>query len=161
MDAPASRRRLLTVLTLAVLAVGCGGGAGTQRSPTDGPSAGRTPVQPLLTEHPTGTVRTGGGTGASDDAGAGDELRGTLGGDPSLEGGCVWVEAEDGQRYELAPAEGAPFTVDPARTTVVDPSGAVIAQAGDAIVVEGELGAELASFCQVGPIWSATDVRAD
>lgn len=83
-------------------------------------------------------------------------LSGTFGGDPALEGGCTWLDAEDG-RYEIVYPDDYEVTADPPRIT--GPDGKVIAEDGDSIVLEGYAEPDLTSICQVGPIWRALEIH--
>ena len=84
----------------------------------------------------------------------GDELSGTLGAD-SVEGGCAYLES-DGQRYEVIYPEG--WTITAAPLELRDPSGALVAGAGDVVRVRGAEASDMASICQIGPIFRATEV---
>jgi len=83
------------------------------------------------------------------------ELTGTLGGDPSLEGGCVWLEADDGNRYEIMWPEGFEADTD---STELTSDGEVVASAGDELVVTGQVAEGMASICQVGTLFEADEV---
>ncbi|MEX1073107.1 MAG: hypothetical protein WED86_05350 [Chloroflexota bacterium] len=84
-----------------------------------------------------------------------DELTGVLGAD-SIEGGCTYLEAEDGTRYEVIYPPG--WTIDRSSATVRDPTGAVVATAGDLVTVRGRTATDMASICQTGPIFQASEV---
>lgn len=83
-------------------------------------------------------------------------LEGTLGGDAQLEGGCAWLEAEDG-RYEVLYPNGYEIAFDPVR--LLGPEGETVAEEGDALRVEGQVTKDRMSVCQVGTIFQATAVR--
>ncbi|GEM_PF-3702599 len=84
-------------------------------------------------------------------------LEGTLGGDPLLEGGCVWLDTDEG-RYEVAWPEGYDASADPIELR--DPDGEVLAREGDGLRVTGEVNREAFTICQVGPLWEADEVEA-
>lgn len=84
------------------------------------------------------------------------DIRGTLGGDAQLEGGCAWLDAEDARRYEVIYPDGWRVDVDP--PTLWGPDGEVRAVAGDRIGLIGSLEEGAASICQVGPLFRATEV---
>ncbi len=84
-------------------------------------------------------------------------LEGTLGGDPLLEGGCVWLDTEEG-RYEIAWPQGYEASADPIE--VRDPDGEVVARDGDELRITGEVDPEAFTICQVGPLWEADRVEA-
>jgi hypothetical protein len=85
----------------------------------------------------------------------GDELTGVLGAD-SIEGGCTYLEAEDGTRYEVVYPPG--YTIDRSSATLRDPSGGIIATAGDIVTVRGREATDMGSICMIGPIFQATEV---
>ena len=131
--------RALLILTLAIAAftAACGpADSGGQANPT----MGATPP------------------GGSEEAPAeGDTIKGTLGGDPDLEGGCVWVD--DGKtRWQVQWPDGYTVSTDP--IGVKGPDGLDIAE-GDTVTVTGTEQSDVMTTCQVGPVWSATSVNAD
>jgi hypothetical protein len=81
---------------------------------------------------------------------------GTLGSD-TIEGGCTYLETADGRKLEVIYPDG--WTVRRAPLELVDPSGQVVARAGDRVTIRGEE-ADMMSICQIGPIIRATEVRA-
>lgn len=146
---------LLLVLALA----GCARDAGdptVELEPSDAPTATAAPQPtddgspPPLDEVDRPSLDAGPGHGG--------ELVGTIGGDETLEGGCLWLEV-DGERYELSPAGGAGVQVDTTRLRLLDDAGEVIARAGDEVRVTGEVAEDLMSFCQIGPILQVTAVE--
>lgn len=90
---------------------------------------------------------------------AGTEISGVLGGDAQLEGGCAWVETDDGTRYEVIYPEGYTVETDPLR--LVGPDGGVVAEDGDRLELPGEVAEDMASICQIGPLWRADSVALD
>jgi hypothetical protein len=83
------------------------------------------------------------------------ELAGRLGSD-SVEGGCAYLEAADGTRYQVVYPDG--WTLEPAPVQLIGPDGAVHARVGDIVTVRGAVADDMASICQIGPIFQATDV---
>jgi hypothetical protein len=81
---------------------------------------------------------------------------GLLGGDPELEGGCVWLDTGQ-ERLEIVWPEGYRITADPIELR--DPTGAVVATAGDRIRVRGDVAPDVMSVCQVGRTWNVEDVQ--
>jgi hypothetical protein len=131
-------RRIFLLLLLA--GAGCAA-PGAEATPTPSlRSVVATPSQPAPSKAPT--VR-------------GDELTGFLGAD-SIEGGCAYLETEDGTRYEVIYPQG--YEIDRSSATLRDPSGVVIASAGDVLTVRGEEASEMVSICQIGPIFQASEV---
>lgn len=90
---------------------------------------------------------------------AGGDIRGLLAGDPQLEGGCAWIQTDDGTRYEVIYPEGYRVEMDPLR--LVGPDGDVVAEEGDTLEVSGALAEDMVSVCQVGRIWRADSVALD
>lgn len=144
------RRTTMTLLAaLVLLLAACGSDSATtvsQPDPTTSPAATEEPATPTDEEM---------------EMTEGDRIMvpvtGVLGGDENLEGGCMWIQVDD-ERVQLLPAEGAGFTLDTDALAVVSVDGEVIAEAGDTVVVDGEIDEEMMSFCQVGPILMATSV---
>ena len=81
---------------------------------------------------------------------------GLLGGD-DIEGGCYFVQAADGTRYEVIWPSG--WRID-ARGNLVDPSDEIAARPGDVLTVRGQVAGDMASICQIGPIFRASGVIA-
>jgi hypothetical protein len=81
-------------------------------------------------------------------------ISGTLGFD-DLEGGCAFVQAVDGTRYEVVYPDG--WTLDRAAGELRADDGRA-AQAGDVLMIRGAVATDRSSICQIGPIFVATDV---
>lgn len=79
---------------------------------------------------------------------AADRFFGTLGGDASLEGGCLWLEVGE-ERYELRLPEG--YDVDTENLTIVTPDGDALSS-GTQLEVTGSVLQDVATICQVGPV---------
>ena len=88
------------------------------------------------------------------------DLAGTFGGDAQLEGGCAWLDAEDGTRYEVLFPDGWRVEFEPS-LQLLDPQGNVRAQNVDRIGVNGSVDEDLVSICQVGPIFRADEVLTE
>jgi hypothetical protein len=130
----------LTVLLLVLAIAGCAA-PGTDPTPTVSPqSAAASPPQAATSDSPVPE---------------GDELTGFLGAD-SIEGGCAYLETDDGTRYEVIYPPG--YQIDRSSTTLRDPNGDVIATAGDIVTVRGREASDMVSICQIGPIFQATEV---
>ena len=98
---------------------------------------------------------SGDGDERGEPAAAGETFTGALGGDPHLEGGCVWLETPE-QRLEVAWPDG--WEADPDPVALRDPDGTLVAEAGDEITVTGEIDDSAMTICQIGPLLRATDV---
>lgn len=126
---------------------GCNsGGGGAAGSPGASPSAGSpsaaAPSPSLELASPKSP------------AGGGNTYTGVLRSD-AIEGGCAYLLAADGQKYEIIPPDG--WELQKAPAAVVSPDGQVVAKAGDVITVHGNE-ADMMSICQIGPIIQATDI---
>ena len=86
------------------------------------------------------------------------ELTGTFGGDPLLEGGCVWLDADDGNRYEVMWPED--MEADTNNIELME-NGELVAEAGDQLTVQGQVTDEFASICQVGIMFQAESVSIE
>ncbi len=84
----------------------------------------------------------------------GTELTGALGFD-DIEGGCAFLEA-NGTRYEVIYPDGWQLQGNPLQ--LISPSGEVVAGHGDQVMVRGEEATDMASICQIGPIFRASEV---
>ena len=125
-------------------------------------------VMPAVTESPSESASVSPEATSSEDASptetadepAGSiedaDLIGTFGGDAQLEGGCAWVDGDDGKRYEVIYPEGWRVHFDPLH--LVDPDGDVRAEEGDRIGLNGSVATDSVSFCQVGRICEASEV---
>jgi hypothetical protein len=85
---------------------------------------------------------------------AGATITGVLSAD-DIEGGCVVLSAEDGMSYEVIWPDG--WSVTP-QLDVINSEGEVVASGGDRITVHGRIATDMASICQIGQIFEATDV---
>ncbi|MDO8483656.1 MAG: hypothetical protein Q7S35_01785, partial [Candidatus Limnocylindrales bacterium] len=81
-------------------------------------------------------------------------LTGTLGFD-TVEAGCGYLETTDGTRYEVIYPD--PWRLDRASGRLVGPGGQSVGP-GATVTVRGVISEEIASICQVGPIFRAVEV---
>ena len=137
------------VLALGVVMAGCsssGGGTGGSggSSASAGGASAAAPSASLELASPKSP------------AAGGNTYTGVLRSD-AIEGGCAYLLAADGQKYEIIPPDG--WQLQKAPAAVVSPSGEVVAKAGDVITVHGDE-ADMMSICQIGPIIQATDIVA-
>lgn len=132
-----------TVMLAAVtLLAGCA--AGDSSSPEGTPSPPARPSFDLSSDQPTQEADPDG-----------DELRGVLGAD-AVEGGCAYLEAPNGTRYEVIyPPE---WRIRAAPLSLTSPSGEVVATGGETITVRGRGTDEIATICQIGPVFVAEEV---
>jgi hypothetical protein len=82
-------------------------------------------------------------------------LTGTLGFD-DIEGGCAFITAPDGRRYEVVYPPG--WALDRSRQELRGGDGQ-LARGGEPVTVTGTLATDRSSTCQIGPIFVATEVR--
>lgn len=137
----------LMVLFGVVAMNGCGGGgtgpggsgsAGTGEPSPAGPAS---PSLELASQQPS-------------KSGAAESYVGVLSAD-AIEGGCAYLQAPDGRKYEVLYPDGWTLRKSPLELTA--PDGRVVARGGDEVTVRGTV-ADMASICQVGPIIEATEV---
>ncbi len=139
-------RGVVLVVLFGVVAMnGCGGGgAGSSGSGSGGgASSGSTPSPSLelASQQPSKSGPAGTYTGM-------------LGSD-AIEGGCAYLQAPDGRKYEVLYPDG--WTLRKAPLELAAPDGQVVARAGEEVTVRGTE-ADMASICQIGPIIQATEV---
>lgn len=114
-------------------AEGTPGTAGTPETPTPRPTWSAEPLRP----RPSGGV-----------------VSGTLGFD-AVEGGCAYLESVDGTRYQVIYPAG--WSIDGMTGHLLGPGGED-ARPGSVVSVRGVIAPDMASICQVGPIFRATEV---
>jgi hypothetical protein len=86
---------------------------------------------------------------------SGEGITGTFNGNPTLEGGCSWLDTGE-RRYQLVLPQG--YRVDYEQLVIVGPDGKLVAKAGDTITVTGHPAKERLSFCQIGPIFDVETI---
>jgi hypothetical protein len=86
---------------------------------------------------------------------ASQTITGKLGAD-AIEGGCAYLQTEAGKRYEVIYPKG--WNLDKGSARLTNPQGEIVARAGDTVTVRGEIATDMASICQIGPIFRATEV---
>lgn len=126
-------RRPLIWLAISLVIAACTRGAGGESAPA---TPGRSVT--AASQLPAGTLVTG-----------------LLGAD-SIEGGCPYLEDDDGTRYQVLWPPG--WTLDRSSLELSDPQGTVVARAGDEVSVRGEVAPEVATTCQIGPVFRASEV---
>ena len=73
----------------------------------------------------------------------------------AVEGGCAFLETPNGERYEVIYPRG--WRLDRSTGSLIGPEGQVV-RSGDTITVRGSITNDIASICQVGPMFRATEV---
>ena len=137
--------RFLTSLVLVALA-GCASTPSSSSS-SAGPTSS-TPASSSGAAAPSGALPTGG------DA----DLVGTLNGDPLLEGGCAWLVDDDGQSWEVLWPAGYSLQFRGELTLLVRDGEESVAMTGQRVGVDGAEATDMASICQVGRLFQATEV---
>ena len=135
-------------LAVAFVLVGC---AATGEDPSDDSTPTASPPSSLPDRSSIQVPSSRPGTATPE----GDTVTGAFGAD-SVEGGCAYLEADDGTRYEVIYPEGWRVQASPLQLT--DPDGSVVATGGETITVAGGRADDMASFCMIGPIFQASDV---
>jgi len=147
--------RLATLLiAIAILALtSCASAGSSERfaSPTEESPVDRTPS---ASHTPSSSLQLGSHQPSRAPA-AGDDLIGTLGAD-SVEGGCGYLQAEDGTRYQVLYPDGWRLQLSPLQ--LISPEGDVVARGGDRVTVRGSVASDIASICMIGPMFRASDV---
>lgn len=85
----------------------------------------------------------------------GEALTGVLGAD-AIEGGCGYLQTPDGTRHEIIYPDGWQLRLSPLELRA--PDGEVVATGGDEVTVHGSPATDMASICQIGPIFRAVEV---
>ena len=153
---PPRRARLLigSLLLLAVLAAGCASSDTAGDGDDDvsvSESATSTAEAPASepAEEPSSEDATEDTPADPPPAPGARTYSGTLGGG-DIEGGCFWLDGDDGTRYELIAGTRSDVAIDQANRVIADAEGNVIAREGDAVEVTGIVDEGMATFCQVG-----------
>jgi hypothetical protein len=73
-----------------------------------------------------------------------------------IEGGCAFLETQDGIRYEVSYPAG--WALDRVLAELRGPQGLLV-RAGQALTVRGTVATDRSSICQIGPIFVATEVE--
>jgi predicted small lipoprotein YifL len=150
MNARHVMRPLLALVAIATIAACSQIGPGTSPSPTEDASMESDTPSPLPSIDPgfaSPTERAG--------SGGRDEVAGVFGAD-SVEGGCTYLEADDGTRFQVIYPTGWNVQATPLQLT--DPSGDVVATGGERITVRGSRADDMVSICMIGPMFRASEV---
>ncbi|MGH2446836.1 MAG: hypothetical protein ACRDGD_12485 [Candidatus Limnocylindria bacterium] len=146
--------RFIPILAIALLATACAAGGA---DPSDTPDTSTPPVEPAPSPSASPSLAPESAQPSLESAVPdGDRITGILGAD-SVEGGCGYIQADDGTRYEILYPDGWQLTLSPLQLTA--PDGEVVARAGDEVTVIGSEATDMGSICQIGPIFRATSVE--
>lgn len=146
---------LLSLTILAMLAACASPGASPSGTPSDDPTPEATPEQTSMDESPGRSLAPASQQPSRAPGGSSTALTGTLGSD-AVEGGCAYLEAEGGTRYEVIYPSGWELQKSPLE--LIAPDGRTVATAGDSVTVRGSEAGDMASICQIGPIFRASEV---
>lgn len=143
--------RTVVALVCLLAISACAGGPGSSDTPAETPEE-----IPVASNEPTPTaslkLSSVQPSRAPSDA---DEVIGVLGAD-SIEGGCGYLQASNGTRYEVIYPDGWRLQLSPLQLT--SPNGEIVARGGDEVTVRGAIATDMASICQIGPIFRAAEV---
>ncbi|MGH2386083.1 MAG: hypothetical protein ACRDGB_13690 [Candidatus Limnocylindria bacterium] len=147
--------RILILMPLVLLAA-CAAPAGEPSpslSPTQSPDPTEeaTPVEESPSPEPSLSP-------VEPDVGGEDVLTGLLGAD-AIEGGCAYLQTADRTRYEVIYPDGWELRMSPLE--LISPQGEVVATGGDSVSVRGSEAGDMASICQIGPIFRAAEVLTE
>ncbi len=126
-------------------------GACTASPAASGPSA--SPSSAVPSASPSLSLVSPGPTKLAPDGA--DTYTGVLSFD-SIEGGCAYLQAADGRKFEVLYPEG--WTLQKSPLQLLAPDGSVHSRSGDTVTVKGSEATDMASICQIGPIIQATEV---
>ena len=142
--------RPIVALACAMFIAACAAPTG---NPTETPTLEERPVEPPEPT-PTASIDLASEQPSREPIG-GEELTGVLGAD-AIEGGCGYLRTDDGTRYQVIYPSGWDLTLSPLQLT--SPSGDVVARGADEVTVRGSVSTDMASICQIGPLFQATEV---
>ncbi len=146
-------RNIVSTFLLLILSA-CAVGIGSSEAPAESTEETR-----MTSDHSTSTPSLELSSVQPSRAPSGDEveLTGVLGAD-SIEGGCGYLLASNGTRFQVIYPDGWTLQLSPLQLT--SPNGAVIARGGDEVTVRGSEATDMASICQIGPIFQANEVAS-
>lgn len=147
-------RLTIVLVMLALGGAGCAAGTADSSDPTEAPS--ESPPTASASSTPSTSLTPASEQPSPEEPIDGERLTGTLGAD-TVEGGCGYLQDEAGTRYEVLYPDGWQLTLTPLELR--DPDGTVVARGGDEVTVIGEEATDMASICQIGPIFRATAVE--
>jgi hypothetical protein len=137
----------IAAFILAAGLVGCAASGGPPRDSVADESLRASLRASLRPPSPEQTRAPGGG--------GSDQVTGTLGAD-SVEGGCAYLQLPEGPRYQVIYPDGWRISASPLELR--NPAGDVVATGGDTVTVRGTIAQDMASICQIGPIFRASEV---
>lgn len=152
------KRLITTAAALALLVAGCADQGETPTLSFVPPTASPPPATEAATPSPTAEASPTDDAEATRDATAEETITGILAGD-DIEGGCVFVTADDGTNYEVIWPEGWDISFE--TMELRDETGELVAIGGDRLSVHGRMAEGQASICQVGPIFEAVEVEVE
>lgn len=146
--------RLVALLALQLLLYACASGR-EPGEPTQAPSgAGQSPESDGAPVSPGSPGPRPSLTAVPIHSGELGVVTGTLGFD-AVEGGCGYIETADGKRYQVIYPDG--WRLDRATGQLLGPDGQSV-KPGGVVSVRGSIATDIASICQVGPMFRAVEV---
>jgi hypothetical protein len=73
-----------------------------------------------------------------------------------IEGGCAYLQADDGRKLQVIYPEGWERRKSPLE--LLAPDGSVHSKGGDRVSVNGSVANDVVTICQIGPVIQATEV---
>ena len=73
-----------------------------------------------------------------------------------IEGGCTYLQADDGRKLQVIYPEGWELRKSP--LALIAPDGSVHSKGGDRVSVNGSVANDIVTICQIGPVIRATEV---
>jgi hypothetical protein len=73
-----------------------------------------------------------------------------------IEGGCTYLQADDGRKLQVIYPEGWELKKSPLE--LLAPDGSVHSKGGDRVSINGSVANDIATICQIGPVIRATEV---
>ncbi|MGH2427787.1 MAG: hypothetical protein ACRDGV_02700 [Candidatus Limnocylindria bacterium] len=149
--------RILILMPLVLLAA-CAAPAG-EPSPSLSPMQSPDPTEEAtpVEESPSPTLQPS-LSPVEPELGGEGVLTGLLGAD-AIEGGCAYLQTPDRTRYEVIYPDGWELRMSPLE--LISPQGEVVATGGDSVSVRGSEAGDMASICQIGPIFRAAEVLTE
>lgn len=147
-------RRAILVALQAVLFSACASAGQPGLASTTPSASSPPPLEADPSASPAGSRVRPSLTAAPIRSGPGDIVTGTLGFD-AIEGGCAFLETAEGTRYQVIYPDG--WSVDRGTGRLVGPGGRTVGPGGH-VTVRGAIATDIASICQVGPMFRALEV---
>src|SRR3954469_5943678 len=130
----------LFALAFVLLIAACSSSAGASVPPSAAPASPPAGASASLTSKPGGISGDYSGILSLDE----------------IEGGCAYLQADDGRKLQVMYPAGWELTKSPLE--LIAPHGSVHSKGGDRVSVNGSEARDIATICQIGPVIQATEV---